>query len=255
MGFFVGAHSIALAGEGHGNSLFPEVGQINTVTGLLLFFTFFIPGYITTRIYYYYVPSDRPDFSKQVNETVANSAIHYALFGWIVLVAHWNVAAIYGVVLGLPVVEGMFLALITDDLSYDRKSIVRYLLAAPRASPTPWDAFFARERRGNNERGLDVRVHFRRNNDADDADVDVGGFYGKRSFASSYPAPRQLYLEVGYKIDPVNKSGAPISNSAGILVNCEAAQYIVFRRSTIDAKTIESKGAGPPETVTPSTTA
>jgi|SRR5579862_4176049 len=65
-----------------------EIGSIPDFKGvenLALFLAFFIPGFITMQGYYFFIPTRRPDLSKQIPVVVAYSAMHYAATLWIVL--------------------------------------------------------------------------------------------------------------------------------------------------------------------------
>lgn len=73
-------------------------------------------------------------------------------------------------------------------------------------TPTAWDyalqqetRFFVRIRLKNGER--------------------VGGYYGERSYASSYPEPHEIFLESAWRLDDDGTFIEPIEGSRGLLVS------------------------------------
>jgi hypothetical protein len=54
----------------------------------------------------------------------------------------------------------------------------------------------------------------------------MAGYFGKQSYASSYPEPHQLYLERSYAIDADGAIGEAIDGSLGSIIDCSGAQLI-----------------------------
>jgi|GEM_PF-2259457 len=200
------------------------VGDIWTTDHLALFLAFFVPGFIVMRIYGLFIATERPDFVKQLPEAVAYSAIHYALTGWIILLAAPGIQrgiAAYVVVLVLPVLWPPIVLLIRN-WPYYRKRILtpKFLefLLTPEA--TPWDKLFA------DRRALWIRIKLK-------AGGYIGGVYGKGSWSSTYPCPEQLYVKEQYECD-VTGFGDAVPNSDGFLVNGTEIETIeLFRGSKV----------------------
>ncbi len=57
------------------------------------------------------------------------------------------------------------------------------------------------------------------------------GWFGGDSYASSWPDPQNLFVEVAYKIDANGEIGQPVSGSAGAFIDCTSADYIEFLTS------------------------
>lgn len=79
--------------------------------------------------------------------------------------------------------------------------------------PTAWDAVF-----GNLEECF-IRVRTRDK-------TWYAGWFGARSYASSFPDPQSLYVEVAYKIDDNGQLGQPIEGSNGAIIDCSDAVWI-----------------------------
>lgn len=56
----------------------------------------------------------------------------------------------------------------------------------------------------------------------------IGGWYGPHSFISSYPEPRELYIETAHQMGEDGTIGAEQPGSGGIYVRCEDVQAVEF---------------------------
>jgi len=74
-----------------------------------------------------------------------------------------------------------------------------------RSTPTAWDRMF--ENRGS----CFVRVRLKDG-------AWAGGWYGSRSYASSYPQPPEVFLQSAWVMDPDGRFVRPIARSAGLHV-------------------------------------
>lgn len=74
-----------------------------------------------------------------------------------------------------------------------------------RSTPTAWDRMF--ENRGS----CFVRVRLKDG-------AWAGGWYGSRSYASSYPQPPEVFLQTAWVMDPDGRFVRPIARSAGLHV-------------------------------------
>lgn len=89
-------------------------------------------------------------------------------------------------------------------------------------TPSAWDFAF-----GNAQPGW-VRVRL--------ADGSwVGGWFSTKSFASSFPEPQELYLEVGYVMDPDDGTFTDhVSAPGGTVVRCQDAVVVDFIPAATD---------------------
>lgn len=56
----------------------------------------------------------------------------------------------------------------------------------------------------------------------------VGGWFGPDSFASSFPDPQELFIEVGYIMEEDGTFSSMISAPGGVLVNCREVLRVDF---------------------------
>jgi hypothetical protein len=86
-------------------------------------------------------------------------------------------------------------------------------------TPTAWDHAF-----GNREPCF-VRVRLKDGNWA-------GGWYGDRSYASSYPHPADLYLESARVMGPDGTFGERVRGTAGLRLRAEDFDVLEFVEAT-----------------------
>lgn len=56
----------------------------------------------------------------------------------------------------------------------------------------------------------------------------MGGWFGSASFASSFPDPREIYLEVGYEMDAQGSFTGDVSAPDGLYIRCDDARLVDF---------------------------
>ena len=62
------------------------MGDIWTADKLELFLVFFLPGFISLKIFDLIVPNPRRDFSKSLLEAIGYSALNFAALSWLILI-------------------------------------------------------------------------------------------------------------------------------------------------------------------------
>lgn len=56
----------------------------------------------------------------------------------------------------------------------------------------------------------------------------VGGWFAEKSFASAFPDPQELYIEVGYVLSPEGTFTGEVSAPGGMFVRCQDAVAVDF---------------------------
>lgn len=56
----------------------------------------------------------------------------------------------------------------------------------------------------------------------------VGGYAGEDSFFTSYPEPREIFLELGWELDEDGVFGDMVENTAGRWIKCDDARVVEF---------------------------
>ena len=183
---------------------------------LMLFLIFFVPGFISLKVYDLLVPGERRDFSRSFLDAVAYSSLNFGVLLPLIYVMSteqlnpwlWIVAA-FVVLVGCPVIWPFAI------LRVRRIPAIRRRVVNPIARV--WDCVF--------EARIPywVIIHLKDQRR-------IGGVYSTRSFASSAPAEREIFLEEVWNLDASGAFVDSVGDSAGILVNGEEILALEFFR-------------------------
>jgi hypothetical protein len=211
--------------------LTPTIAQndIWSTASLVLFLSFFIPGFVSLKIYDLIIPGARRDFSKSIFEIIGYSALNYAFFFFVLgsLLGPSSLTSLsWPAILADPqyfyIRFGWFGSAILLSLAlvalpcawpvifcklFDWKWIAKRTVSP---IPKPWDYVFGGY--ATKKRDFWIIVHL---NDGSR----IGGKFGQSSYASSYPEEEQLYLQEIYAVDENgNFDQAPLPNSEGMII-------------------------------------
>jgi hypothetical protein len=56
----------------------------------------------------------------------------------------------------------------------------------------------------------------------------LGGWYGDESFASSFPEPRELFVETAHQMGADGEFGAEVEGSSGLYIRCDDIRLVEF---------------------------
>jgi hypothetical protein len=192
-----------------------------TVDAVLVLILFVIPGFVAGRILSLAFPRVEPGEGRMVLEALALSCLNYGLLSWLLLLG-WNqkwyertsaLATLAFVVLFVsPILIG--LAMIgLNDAGWVRRLRARFGLAHP--VPKAWDYFFRRRTPcwviGTLKDG---RI--------------VAGLYGSNSFASSFPAEEDIYIERLCRLSEEGKIIGLADQSLGAIIRMENIELLEF---------------------------
>lgn len=157
--------------------------DIWTPTSLVLFLAFFVPGFISQKIYGLIVPDDQPDGTSFIVSAVAYSSLNYALASPLIWWMWASGQTANPLTTGITLV---FILLVLPALLplvwlwIRRQPIIQRHTLSP--IKRPWDYIF------NGKSEYWVIITFK------DGEK-IGGIYGQQSSSSSYPRKEQIYLE------------------------------------------------------------
>lgn len=184
---------------------------------LVLFLGFFVPGFISIRIYDLLVPSERRDFSKYLFEAIGYSSLNFAALLWLIILIHSEnfyvhckilyFIFLFIIIFIIPILWPiLFLKLSTWT------PIARYII---HPIQKPWDYIFGKKE------AFWVIIHLKNGRK-------MGGRYDTNSFSSSYPSEEQIYLEEVWKLDKNDIFIESIERSKGIIVSAKEISSIEF---------------------------
>ena len=191
--------------------------DIFAIDKLRLFLFFFIPGFISMKVYSLIVPGARHDFSKDLLEAVAYSSINFAALSWLIFAISSdkfyldNQYLYYLLSFFILFIFPIMWPFIFIRVSTWRP-IAKYIM---HPIPKPWDYVF-----GKKESYWTI-IHLKN-------EKKIGGIYDTKSFSSSYPEKEQIYLEQVWELDGKGAFVRPIERSEGIIVLGDEIMAIEF---------------------------
>ena len=191
---------------------------------LALFIVFFVPGFISMKVYDLLVPGETRDASKSLLDAISYSTLNFAALFW--LIAILQTGDFYHrhfILYSLSVVAIMVVVPACWPFAFLGLSSWRPVgkhLVHP--IQKPWDYVFGKRI------PFWIIVHLKNGQK-------IGGFFGPESFASSNPADEQIYLEEVWLLD-----------DAGIFLNVgKNSRVIIIMDDGIRAVEFSSRiGAG-----------
>jgi Family of unknown function (DUF6338) len=191
-----------------------EVEVPTTFGAVLVVVAFIIPGFIGNRILSYAHSRPEPSDGRIILEALTFSCFNYAILSWLLVLAwsgHWYedlellAACAFGVLFVSPVLLALALAWLIDT-KWGRRLRLSFGMAHP--VPKAWDSFF--------RKGVPCWIVATMK----DGRV-IAGFYGSNSFASSFPAAEDLYLEKLCDLSPQGKIKGLAEFSNGGIIQME----------------------------------
>lgn len=184
---------------------------------LRLVLIFFVPGFVSMRVHDLYVPSERRDFSKSLMEAVSFSCINFAIFYWAIVAIHsegfpsehpvWYYLSSVAILFVAPIFWPILYSW-TMGLPFFRRRTIHPI-------PKPWDYLFSQ---GDSFWEIVHMKDGRR----------IGGRYDTRSFASSYPAEEQIYLEEVWHLDKKGRFKERVESTQGLIISKADFEAIEF---------------------------
>jgi hypothetical protein len=184
---------------------------------LALFLIFFLPGFISIKVYDLMVPGEPRDISKSVFEAISYSTLNFAALFWLIIFIHagdfyhrhliWYSLSVVVIMVVVPACW----PLVFLRLSAWRR-IARHFVHPIRK---PWDYVFGKRE------PFWIIVHLQNGQR-------IGGRFDTESFASSDPADEQIYLEEVWVLDEAGRFLSPVERSRGIIIMKDVIRAVEF---------------------------
>lgn len=182
---------------------------------LLLFLAFVVPGFIALKTYALLEPGRPQDTSQQLIDAVAYSSMNYAVWIWPILevegrrVQDFSIT-VYAVFYAIVVFISPIVLCVSWHFLRRQPALQRFL---PHPTERAWDFIF--------RQGKPYWMLITLNDGKK-----VGGKFDSRSFASSAPAPEQIYLEQSWVVNDDDGFERPKNSSAGLLLSASKITMI-----------------------------
>lgn len=197
--------------------------DFNLAINVLVFIVFFLPGFISLKIYDLLEPNERRDFSKSLFEVVAYSSLNFFVLFYPIFKLYEYLKAtkgigdleLYTLILVIVFVISPILWPIIIFKVSRCKLLVKHII---HPTKKPWDFVFGKR----NDYWVIVNLKDGKR---------IGGIYSTNSFTSSFPYEEEIYLE---KVWALSEDGAfekEIENSHGVLVLSGCIHSIEFLKN------------------------
>ncbi|HTO15606.1 MAG TPA: DUF6338 family protein, partial [Edaphocola sp.] len=122
-----------------------EIFEINKI---VLFIVFFIPGFISMKVYHLMIASEKINFSESIGEAIAFSSINYAALSWlIILINKFDLINKQFTIFLLLVIFIIFIAPIFWTIIFvwlsKSKKLRKHILSPIK---NPWDFYFEKKK-------------------------------------------------------------------------------------------------------------
>lgn len=196
---------------------------VSSLDAVLVAIAFFMPGFVWDWVLQMFLRRREASADRVWIRYLTLSALNYGLWSWLVylllvqvdMLARPWVAALtwFFVLFGSPVILGAMTGLLSQRATI-RRFLARYGIHTIHPVPTAWDYVFGRSQ------GSWVLVTL-----ADGSTV--AGVFSDRSFASSDPSQRDLFLERLYEIED-DGPWHPVPMSGGVWLDGKTIRSIEF---------------------------
>lgn len=188
-----------------------------TIDKILLLAIFFVPGFIYLKAYRLFIAETKTDFSKDLYEALGFSFLNAIIFSYPLYIIHQTDFLVtnpflYFIILGAIILLAPVLWAFLFYVISKKKWFSRFMIAPTKSA---WDSFFA-------QRECYYCIVTLKNGRK------VGGKYGLRSFSSTYPNPKEIYLEEVWKINKKGGFKYKINQTEGILITENEIESIEF---------------------------
>ncbi len=190
--------------------------EIWEVDKLVLFLIFFIPGFISIKIYNSIIPTQPRDSTIYLLDAIGFSALNFAAMSWLILIIHsngfykyhsfWYSFLLLFILLVAPIIWPFVIKKLRTW-----KPLAKIFL---HPIGKPWDYVFGKKS------SFWVIIHLKDGRS-------IGGKFDTESFASSFPSEEQIYLEEVWYLEN-KKFKNPIPRSKGIIVLKDEISSIEF---------------------------
>lgn len=185
---------------------------------LALFIWFVVPGFLSIKFYQLMFPGVYKSSTELLVDAVSYSCMNYALLSWAILYVEKSSllsvhpSMYYGFYFFAFFVSPLIIVWLWKKIRTSQWS----QNMMPHPTERPWDFVFSQGK------SYWVHVHLT------DGGL-LSGLFHTDSFASSTPAPEQIYIEQLWKIGEGREFLEPISGTAGVLVSASQIKYIEFK--------------------------
>lgn len=191
--------------------------DIFSIDKLILVLLFFVPGFISLKVYQLFLAQEKIDFSKSLFEAVGISLINFTLFFWIIYYINRpgyfdsHPFLYYLITLTIifitPILLTWLLVVILKSKKYQK-----YFVSPEKV---PWDWHFSKRK----AYWVIITLKDGRR---------IGGKFGVNSRASASPKTKEIFIEDIWKLDKNYKFIESVKRNRGVLITGDIILAIEF---------------------------
>jgi hypothetical protein len=188
-----------------------------TYDKILLISIFFVPGFIYLKAYRLFFAETNTDFSKDLYEAIGFSFLNAIVFSYPLYLIHVtqllskHPLVYFLIVIFIVIIAPFLYAFIFQRIS-KKKWFSRFLVSPTKSA---WDSFFS------NRESYYVVVTLK-------SGRKIGGKYGLKSYSSTFPNPKEIYLQEVWKLNEKNGFENIMPQTEGILISESEISTIEF---------------------------
>jgi hypothetical protein len=188
-----------------------------TIDKILLLAIFFVPGFIYLKTYRLFIAETKTDFSKDLYEALGFSFLNAIIFSYPLYIINTTDfltvhPLLYFLILGVIILIAPVIWAFLFYIVSKKKWFSKFMIAPTKSA---WDSFFSK-------REAYYCIVTLKNGRM------IGGKYGLRSFSSTYPNPKDIYLEEVWKINKKGGFKYKVNQTEGILITENEISTIEF---------------------------
>jgi hypothetical protein len=183
-----------------------DVNPVWNPTSLVLFLVFFIPGFISQKVYALLVSEPERNSSTVIINAMAYSSLTFAITSpliWLLVTSPGAVKPAFAIVALLVVFAVIPVLLPVVWLQIRQLAFIRERTISP--IKRPWDYVFTQPG------GYWAVITFKNGSK-------IAGIYRDKSFSSWYPNPEQIYLEKVWNLNPDGSFDGEVPDSKGAII-------------------------------------
>jgi hypothetical protein len=191
--------------------------EILKIENIVILTVFFVPGFIYLKAYRLFIAETNTDFSKDLYEAIGFSFLNAIVFAYPIFLIHKiklieNHSLLYFLILLLIVILAPLIVAYIFSIISRKKWFGKFMINPTKSA---WDSFFSKRE------SYYVIVTLKNGKK-------IGGKYGINSFSSTFPNPKEIYLEEQWQLNENNGFDKKEPQTEGILITENEISTIEF---------------------------
>lgn len=188
-----------------------------TIDKVFLMAIFFVPGFVYLKAYRLFFAETKTDFSKDLYEAIGSSFVIVGIFSYPLYIINQNGFIslhpfVYFIVMFLVIFIAPIIGAIVFNIVVDKKWFNKRMI---NPTKSPWDNFFSKRET------YWVIITLKNGRK-------IGGKFGKGSYASVFPNPKEIYLKEVWKLNEKNGFEKIRNRTEGIMITENEISTIEF---------------------------